>query len=170
MSGWACPWPSKPGKAPGKRLGVECNPSGNPAYLDPNRVSGVFKEERVLVVRLSRGPGEPRNESCCRTENPVQLLAARLGRQRPREGGAGLHPRGLRWTVGCRAVSDPLGVGRVRYTGSCVRKTGLQAPLAGGLRHLLEGYLWVKWKLHITPPCPRVGTLSLLLWHVAEGS
>lgn len=83
-------------------MGVERNPNGNPAYLDPNRVSGVFKEERVLVARLSSGPGEPQDESCCRTEDPVQLLTAQLGTQRPGAGRAVLHPRGLRRTLGCR--------------------------------------------------------------------
>ena len=36
---------------------------GEPTYLDPKRVSEAFKEERVLVARLRRGPGEPENDS-----------------------------------------------------------------------------------------------------------
>ena len=34
-----------------------------PTYLDPNRVSEAFKEERVLVAKPRRGPGEPQNAS-----------------------------------------------------------------------------------------------------------
>lgn len=65
---------------------VECTLNGNPTYLDPKRVSEAFKEERVLVARLCRGPGESQNDSWGLTEDPVQLLTAQLGKQRPREG------------------------------------------------------------------------------------
>lgn len=59
---------------------------GDPTYLDPKRESEVLKEERVLVARLRRGPGEPKNDSWGMTDDPVQRLPAwGWGEQRPRE-------------------------------------------------------------------------------------
>lgn len=42
---------------------AECTLHGNPTYLDPTRVSEAFREERVLVARARRGPGEPQSVS-----------------------------------------------------------------------------------------------------------
>lgn len=82
--------------APGKWVVVECTLSGKPTYLVPKRVSEAFKEERALVARLCRGPGESQNDSWGLTEDPVQLLTAQLGKQRPRQGqGLAYIPRGL---------------------------------------------------------------------------
>lgn len=35
---------------------------GNSTYLDPKRVSEAFMEDRTLVGRLRRGPGESQND------------------------------------------------------------------------------------------------------------
>ena len=72
--------------SPGKTVGCREYPTANPTYLDPKRVSEAFKDERVLVARLRSGPGEPQNDSWGLTDDPVQLLTAQLGKQRPREG------------------------------------------------------------------------------------
>ena len=122
MSGWACFPPSKPGTAPGKQVVAQPASGGDPTYLDPKRESKVLKEERVLVARLRRGPGEPQNDSWGLTDDPVQGLLAQGGKRPREEQGPASIPRALSYPLGCRVASDPGGVGKDEIRMSVCKK------------------------------------------------
>lgn len=117
-----------PARESPRKMGGSCvSPPGNPIYLDPKRASEAFKEESVWVAKLRRGPGEPQSDSWNLTDDPTQTLTAQLGKQRPREGLAYIS-RDLNCPLGCKAVSDPAGMGTGKKGGLMGKKQASEFP------------------------------------------